>query len=167
MAKDPNSSWRGIQGLKHRSTGATSKRRAPIVRPSKPAPKPVGKEPVQEAVDATTRKEPPIVATTKKAPPVVATTSRNQKLLGTSVLQELSKAKDVANKEDDDEDNINVNDFLNTGASKYLYMPAMDEEPFRAHHDQPSDCPTTCQRLSFSQNTPPTVNEEADRKSVV
>ena len=40
----------------------------------------------------------------------------------------------------------------------------MDEEPFRAHHDQPNDRPTTCQRLSFSQNTPLTVDEEAPEK---
>ena len=79
-----------------------------------------------------------------------------------SVLQEPSKAKDVANNEDDDD--INVNDFLNMGANKDLWMPAMDEEPFRAHHDQPNDRPTTCQRLSFSQNTPPAFHEEAPEK---
>ena len=134
----------GIEGLKHRSTGATSKRQAPIVRPSKPAPKPVGKEPAQEAADATTSKAPPVVANTRKeppviarkAPPVIATTSRHQKLLlGMSVLQEPSKAKDVANNEDNNEDNINVNDFLNTCVSKDLHMPAMDDEPRRVSEE--------------------------------
>ena len=52
-----------------------------------------------------------------------------------SVLQEPSKAKDVANNEDDDEDNINVNDFLNTGVSKDLYMPTMDDEPCRVSEE--------------------------------
>ena len=61
-----------LGGLRRRSTGATSKPRKPIVRPSKPPRKPVGKEPAPQAAVATTRKE----------PPVVATTSRHQRLLG-------------------------------------------------------------------------------------
>ena len=50
----------------------------------------------------------------------------------------------------DDEDHVDVNAFLNTAAySKDLYMPAMDDEPFRAHGDQPGR-PTRCtQRLTF------------------
>ena len=41
----------------------------------------------------------------------------------------------------------------------------MDEEPpFRAHGDQPGRR-TTCQRLSFSQNTPPEAGDQAPDKT--
>ena len=64
---------------------------------------------------------------------------------------------------DGDEDNVNVDDFLNTGAYKEdLYMPPVDEEPFRDQRGQPSR-PTTCtQRLVFdglSQDTPPEAGD--------
>jgi len=146
-----------LGGLRRRSTGATSKPRKPIVRPSKPPRKHVEKELAPQAAVATTRKE----------PPVVATTSRHQRLLGMSVPQQPSEAKDVAPQldgNDDDDENIDVDGFLNTGASKDLYMPAMDEEPFRAHGDQPGRR-TTCQRLSFSQNTPPEAGDQAPDKT--
>ena len=137
----------GLQGLR-RTTGATS--RPPIIRPSKPPQKTVGKEPAPQAA----------IATTRKKPAVVATTNRHQKLLGTSVPQP-SKGNAVApqlvGNDDDDGDNVNVDGFLNTGASKDLYMPPVDEEPFRAHGD-PLGRPTICtQRLTFqglSQDTP-------------
>ena len=154
MAEVPDSSWGGLEGIR-RTTGATS--RPKIVRPSKPA-----------AV-ATTLKEPAVVAT-RKEPAVIATTARHQQLLGT--VPQPSRGKAVApqppasqppppkdadmalpdGNDDNDDDNVDVDAFLNTGAcSKDLYMPDVDEfeEPFRAHGDHPGR-PTTCtQRLVF------------------
>ena len=47
------------------------------------------------------------------------------------------------------EDNVDVDTFLNTGASKDLYMPAVNDEPFRDHDDQPGRPTTSMQRLTF------------------
>jgi len=146
--------------LRH-TTGATS--RPPIIRPSKTPQKIVGKEPAPQAAVATTRKE----------PAVVATTSRHQKLLGTSIPQP-SKAKAVAPQlggNDDDDDNVDVDAFLNTGASRDLYMPPVhaDGEPFRAHRDQPARLTACTQRLTFqglSQDMPLEAGDQAQLANV-
>ena len=131
----------GLLGLR-RTTGATS--RPPIVRPSKPA----------------------AITATWQEPMVVATSSRHQKLLGASVPQP-SKGAAVApqlDANDDNGDDVDVEGFLNTGTSVDMYMPPVDEEPFRAQGDQPAR-PTTCtQRLDFqglSQDTPPEAGDQA------
>ena len=65
--------------------------------------------------------------------------------------------------DDNDNDNVDVDAFLNTGACRDdLYMPPVDEEPFRDQRGQPPR-PTTCtQRLIFeglSQDTPPETGD--------
>ena len=171
MAEVPDSSWGGLEGIRH-TTGATS--RPKIVWPLKPT-----------AV-ATTLKELVVVATTRKELAIVATTARHQQLLGT--VPQPSRGKAVApqppasqppppkdadmaqphGNDDNDDDNVDVDAFLNTGAcSKDLYMHDVDEfeEPFRAHGDNPGR-PTTCtQRLVFQgfsqQDTPPEAGDPA------
>ena len=160
MAEDPDSSW-GVR----RTTGATSKRRPPIIRPStRPPRKLVVKESAPKATIATTQKETPVDATTRKEPPVIAATNQHKQLLGTSEPQP-SKDKAVAPQiganNDEDDDNVDVDGFINTGATQDMFMPDihMDDEPFRAHRALPAR-PTTCtQRLNFqglpTQDTPP------------
>ena len=68
--------------------------------------------------------------------------------------------------DDKDEDYLNVDAYINTGAcNNNLYMPAMDEEAFRTHDDQPVR-PTTCtQRLVFrglsQEDMPPEAGDPA------
>ena len=164
-------------GVVKRTTGATSKRRPPIVRPStKPPRKLVVKESAPEAAVATTQKETPVVATTRKEPPVVVASNRHKQLLGTFEPQP-SKDKAVApqigaNDDDEDDDNVDVDGFINTGATQDMFMPDihMDDEPFRAHRALPAR-PTTCtQRLNFQglsqQDTPPEAGIQSQPANV-
>ena len=61
-------------------------------------------------------------------------TEPHQKLLGAFVPQP-SKGAAVApqlDANDDDGDDVDIQGFINTGASVNMYMPPVDEEPFRA-----------------------------------
>jgi hypothetical protein len=64
----------------------------------------------------------------------------------------------------DDDAPVDVNAYLNTGADKEeLYMPRVDEEPFRARDDQAGLAKSTKHRLvfrGFSQETPPAADTQ-------
>ena len=143
----------GLLGL-WRSTGATS--RPPIVRPSRPR-------------IVWPSSKPAAITATQKEPTVVATSSSHQKLLGAPVPQPSKGAANASQLDanDDDGDDVDVEGYLNTGASMDMYMPPMDEEPFRAQGDQAARPSTCTQRLDFqglSQDTPPEAGDQPPRK---
>ena len=143
MAEDPDSSYGG-------STGATSR----LI--SRPPPR-------------------------KPAATMIATTSRQQQLLvafvpphGKYVVPQpptplLPQPHDGTH--EDDDELVNVDDFINTGAAKGLYMPSVDEEPFAARDDHQAGRPNTCtQRLVFhglSQETPPAADPPQEKQGLV
>ena len=62
--------------------------------------------------------------------------------------------------DNDDDDDLDVHGFINTGVSQGLYMPVLDqEEPFRTRDDQTD--PSKKQRLDYglSQDKPPTTDQ--------
>ena len=133
------------------NTGATSKFRVNPIRPPKPS-------------------KTAAVATARKEPAVVATTNRHLKLLGASEPQpsqlgNASAPQVVDGNDDGDDEHVDIDAFLNTGAREDIYMPPVDDEPpFRDHADQPARPTTVTQRLTFqglSQETPPATGDEA------
>jgi hypothetical protein len=65
---------------------------------------------------------------------------------------------------DDDDAPVDVDAYLNTGADiDDLYMPSMNEEPFRSRDDQAGSAKATKQRLVFSglsEDTPPAADTQ-------
>jgi hypothetical protein len=114
-----------------------------------------------------------------QAPTVVATTSRHQKLLGACVPphgkvvapplpssppphEDVDMAPHNGNNAADDDEEVDVDAFLNTGASNGPYMPVVDVDPPSCAHDYQAARPSTClQHLifrGFSQETPLVAN---------
>ncbi len=152
------------------------------------------KEPAVAAA-ATTMKEPAVdaAATTRgKEPVIAATTTRHKQLLGNKLpvrpetrrkVRQASQPppaspppaqpsfQDMApldgNNDDEDED-VDVNAYLNTGACQDQFMPPMDDEAFRTQDDQLGRRPSSVtQRLTFTglslQDTPPEVGNPASQ----
>ncbi|KAM0871059.1 hypothetical protein ACQ4PT_039627 [Festuca glaucescens] len=70
----------------------------------------------------------------------------------------------AANDDMDDDAPVDVDAYLNTGADiDELYMPRVDEEPFRARDDQDGLAKATKQNLvfrGFSEETPPAADTQ-------